>query len=164
MRVLTNVIHTFFLCAKKRLFFITVISLTIYLNLFIVRLAIVHGPSMKPTIEDGSVVLVWQLPYIVKPGDIVILSSDTPFGTNVVKRVVAIGGQALSIDGNSIYLDENLIHEPYLYESDWGVDNSIVEVPAGFVFLLGDNRNASKDSRDFGCIPEDSIMGKVLFH
>ena len=133
------------------------------LNLTVIRLAFIHGSSMSPNLDHGSVAIVWQLFYYPQNGDIVVFDSKTVLGVSVVKRVIAVGGQTVLIKNNMVYLDDLLIDEPYLYEYNWSTPNLSVYVPSDYVFVMGDNRNQSKDSRDFGCLPVSSIIGKVLF-
>lgn len=117
---------------------VCVILILIFIQ-FVARLAIVQGPSMEPTLRDGDIVVVWQWGYRPSQGDIVITNSNNPFGVRLVKRVVAVGGET--------------------YTPETGLST---EVPDGSVFLVGDNRNHSRDSREAGAIPESEVMGKVV--
>ena len=124
--------------SKRFGFYIAVVLIVVWFNLFVVRLAIVHGSSMYPTLENRNFAFIWQFNYTPQNGDIIVLFSDTVFGVNVVKRVIATGGQYININGNYIYIYE------------------------GYVFLIGDNQNESRDSRHYGVISEESIMGRVF--
>ena len=145
-------------------FFALFILLIVFFNLFVVRLAFVHGSSMEPNLANNSVVLVWQMLYHPKNGDIVVISSKTSLGVSAVKRILATEGQKLRITNNQVYLNDRLLSEPYLLKNDWKSEDINIYVPDGHVFVMGDNRDGSKDSRDIGCIPAYLIIGKVFFN
>lgn len=133
----------------------------------------VYGPSMEPTITDGSLVLVDPVqPQVVgyQRGDIVILtppghSDEFPFGT-MIKRVVAVPGERVAIGDGVVTVDGRVLDEPYLPAGGAGLwaTESFVEtiVPAGTVFVLGDHRDNSLDSLMFGAVPIDQLHGRVL--
>ena len=141
---------------------------------FFFRLVAVDGSSMYPTLVDKDY-LVLESNFLyrnVKQGDIVVLKVDY-FDKPIVKRVIATGGQTVDIDFEQgiVYvdgaaLDEDYVNEPtyksYL-EYGMGLDYP-VEGPEGSVFVMGDNRNESADSRfaPVGCVPESQISGRVL--
>lgn len=142
------------------------------------RLTRVVGHSMDPTLADGELLLVWSLGYEPKQGDIVIANETTPEaaallgGEAIVKRVVAVGGQTVEIDydNNLVYVDGEPLEEDYtLEEMHWLGDpwmqGTRFEVPEGEVFLLGDNRNGSTDSRheQLGSVDTDYLLGKAVF-
>jgi signal peptidase I len=149
---------------SRKLFFYVVIALIIlFINLYIIRLAFVYGPSMKPAIKHMSAVLVLCFLCAPQNGDIVVFDSRTPFGISAVKRVIATGGQNVRIENSMVYLDNELLLENYLFETEWRSPSINIDVPEGSVFVMGDNRRESKDSRDFGCISVERIIGKVLW-
>ena len=138
---------------------------------FLVRLMGVSGPSMIPTLQDGDRVLVVNslLCGDYHVGDIVIARKETFDSKPIVKRVIATAGQTVDIDFERgiVYVDGEPLDEPYIAEPATDPENFIgpVEVPDGCIFVMGDNRNASTDSRttEIGMVDERCIMGKVYF-
>ncbi len=127
--------------------------------------------SMLPTIESGSYVFIRKT-HDVKRGDIVVFKDDSIEKNMLIKRVVAIGGDTISIAEDGIlrikYIDEKgeeaLIEydEPYIKDGE----NIIIPetyIPIGYVYLLGDNRIVSLDSSEFGAVLQNKIIGKMLF-
>ena len=143
---------------------------------FFFRLVSVSGSSMYPTFVDKDY-LVLESNFLyrdIKQGDIVVMK--VPYFAddgNIVKRVIATGGQTVDIDFNAgvvyvdgVALDEDYAFEP-TYESYAGYGASLnypVTVPEGKIFVMGDNRNHSADSRlaPVGCVDESCVLGKVL--
>ena len=135
---------------------------------FFFRIIQVDGASMVPTLQNGDKLIVWGAGYEPQRGDVVIVDSYTAYGKPLVKRVIAKGGDTISIDYasgivtvNGEVLDEDYIAEPtYLgYDVEFPYT-----VPEGTVFVMGDNRNNSTDSRDtrVGCVDERDIMGAAV--
>ena len=138
------------------------------------RLTRVDGDSMDNTLQNGELMLVWSLGYTPKQGDIVVLNKTTAdfLGNRaIVKRVIATGGQTVDIDYNTgtVYVDGVALDEPYIREEMYmpyvfTMQQTHWEVPEGSIFVMGDNRNYSTDSRDdrLGTIDEDYVLGKVV--
>lgn len=138
------------------------------------RLTRVDGQSMDNTLQNGELMLVWSLGYQPKQGDIVVVNKKTAdFLKNraIVKRVIALGGQTVDIDYSTgtVYVDGTALDEPYTKETMYNTGNTLMqqthwEVPEGSIFVMGDNRNNSTDSRHdwLGFIDEDYILGKVV--
>lgn len=135
---------------------------------FLFRLVDVVGDSMNPTLEDGDKMVVSDLLYKPKQGDIIIFRKDEYKSEALVKRVIATEGQTVEIDFTKgrVYVDGELLDEPYIAEPTKNqIDFTGTQiVPEGCVFVMGDNRNESADSRDsrIGMIDERLIIGKVL--
>ena len=139
---------------------------------FVIRLVGVDGHSMLDTLQDNDRLLVVNslLYHNYQYGDIVILRKDGAFDNEpIVKRVIAVGGQTVDIDFNAgtVYVDGAALEEPYAREATWlaeGVEFPLT-VPAGCLFLMGDNRNDSEDSRsaDLGPVDSRCVIGKAVF-
>ena len=136
---------------------------------FLFRLVDVVGDSMNPTLENGDKMVVSNLFYTPKQGDIVIFRKDDFKETALVKRVIATEGQTVEIDfyRGEVYVDGVLLDEPYIAEPTRNqIDfKGAMVVPEGCVFVMGDNRNNSTDSRDsrIGMVDTRMIIGKVMF-
>ena len=135
---------------------------------FFFRIIQVDGESMVPTLENGDKLVVWGAGYEPQRGDVVIVDSYTSYGRPLVKRVIAKGGDTISIDyaAGTVKVNGKVLEEDYIAEPTYlGYDVEFpYTVPEGTVFVMGDNRNASLDSRSsyVGCIDEQDILGKVL--
>ena len=147
---------------------ITALMICVVLFLFFVRVIDVSGDSMNPTLYDGNKMLVSDLFYKPKAGDIVIFKKDGYDPDKaLVKRVVAVGGQTVNIDFDTglVYVDGEPIDEPYTAELTFNKLDFMGpwKVPEGSVFVMGDNRNASTDSRDkrIGNVDERLIIGRA---
>ena len=140
----------------------------------VVHLSVVDGHSMDPTLEHGELMLVWDLFYTPKQGDIIVVNKTTAHFLGegaIVKRVIAVGGQTVDIDyeENLVYVDGEPLEEDYILEEMYLPGNPYMhgthfEVPEGELFVMGDNRNGSTDSRDerLGFIHEDYVLGRSI--
>lgn len=139
---------------------------------FLVRMVVVSGSSMFSTLADGDYLLLLDHPLCgdLEYGDIVVASMDRFHdGEPIVKRVIATEGQTVDIDFEQgiVYVDGKPLDEPYTHTKttlDEGMKFPLV-VREGCVFLMGDNRNNSRDSRDplIGQVDQREILGKALF-
>ena len=135
---------------------------------FFFRIIQVDGASMVPTLQNGDKLIVWGAGYEPRRGDVVIVDSYTAYGKPLVKRVIAKGGDTISIDyaSGTVTVNGEVLEEDYIAEPTYlGYDVTFpYTVPEGTVFVMGDNRNNSLDSRSsyVGCIDERDILGKVL--
>ncbi len=129
---------------------------------FLIKPFTIHQVSMRPTLEEGDRILINRLAYRFGDearGDIVVFHSPVHEDEDLVKRIVAIAGDTVSISGGKLYINGEAQGEPYLLEQDFSGAMAEIVVPPGSVFVLGDNRNNSGDSRLFGPIPTSSIIG-----
>ena len=135
---------------------------------FFFRIIQVDGESMVPTLQNGDKLIVWGAGYEPQRSDVVIVDSYTAYGKPLVKRVIAKGGDVVNIDyqAGTVSVNGEVLQEAYIAEPTYlGYDVTFpYTVPEGTVFVMGDNRNASLDSRSsyVGCIDERDILGKVL--
>ena len=138
---------------------------------FVIRLIGVDGHSMVPTLQDGDrlMVLTSLLDDQYEYGDIVVLRKDTFLEEPIVKRVIATEGQTVDIDfaSGEVYVDGELLEEDYINEPTYVEEGTEfpLTVPEGSVFVMGDNRNHSSDSRDSGLGTVDTryVIGRAVF-
>lgn len=148
---------------------VTAILFGILIFIFVGRVIGVEGSSMLNTLRNDDKVVMSNLFYTPKYGDIVVLRTEGFGDTPLVKRVIAVAGETIDIDFNTgdVMIDGNVIKEDYIRElTKSALDfNGPVTVPQGFVFVMGDNRNESTDSRSnlVGLVDTREILGKVLF-
>ena len=165
------------------------LSLLIFIALqFSVQNFTVEGDSMSPTLEEGRYVLVNKLSYLSLPGELrafipLMDGSDEsdilPFGApkrgevvifrfpndptrDFVKRVVGVPGDVVEFSDGRLYLNGEFREEPYVRRPD-NANMSPVLVPERSYFVLGDNRRLSNDSRDWGPVPHENLVGKAWF-
>ena len=138
------------------------------LFIFFIRVIDVSGSSMNPTLYNGDKMIVSDVFYKPKAGDVVVFRSDT-YDPNkaLVKRIIATEGQEINIDfaTGTVYIDGEPIEEEYIAELTRNKLDFIgpKTVPEGCVFVMGDNRNKSTDSRksEIGMVDERTILGRV---
>jgi len=140
--------------------------LALLLQQFVVKPFAIPSPSMEPTLMEGDRVLVNRLAYRFHPpqrGDIVVFHPPGQNGSDpFIKRVVAVSGDTIAISGGVLWLNGVLQEEPYLKEHPMQGELPETRIPPGYVWLMGDNRNNSGDSRVFGPVPVKSIIGKAF--
>ena len=154
---------------------VALVALTVVFTFF-GRIVVVVGQSMEPTLSNGELLIIQSVEYEPRQGDIVVLNKYTSSvldGDAIVKRCIATEGQTVEIDyvTGTVTVDGVVLDEPYIKEAmrDPGLVNSnmtitSVTVPEGSIFVLGDNRNNSTDSRhvQVGTIDERYVLGKAV--
>ena len=149
---------------------VIVITLIVtYGVLYFVQISKVYGTSMLPTYHEGNIVLVDKVFYKhsePKRNDIVDVDyKDANMKeTFIIKRVVGIGGDHIEIKDNELYLNGELLEEDYINGAMINSEDMLVDVPEGKVFVMGDNRNNSLDSRKLGYFDfDEDVIGRVFF-
>lgn len=150
--------------------FVVVLVGLILVFTFVGRIIGVDGSSMVPTLHDKDMLLLQSIAYAPAQGDVVVLTVDHgPLeGKPIVKRIIALGGQSVSIDydAGTVSVDGAVLDEPYIKEMMMELPSEYatqVVVPEGSVFVMGDNRNDSTDSRSprLGVVDARCILGRV---
>ena len=147
---------------------VSMMAVFVMMFTFVARIIVVSGPSMENTLWGGDLILVWGLGYTPKQGDVVVLTQESYQEDSIVKRVIATGGQRVDIDysANSVRVDGELLEEDYIKEQmfvpSYGEGINHVTVPEGCLFVMGDNRNESADSRypDIGIVDTRCVIGR----
>lgn len=133
----------------------------------------VSGTSMYPTLHHQDIMVIQRIGYTPAQGDVVVLRKDSFLEEAIVKRVIAVEGQEVEIDydSNTVYVDGVALDEPYINQED---EDVMVErsgmvyreftVPEGCIFVMGDNRNGSTDSRyaELGMVDTSYVLGRAL--
>lgn len=145
---------------------IAAVAVITLLFTFVVRIVSVDGPSMKPTLQDGDRLIVTAWGYKPERGDVVVMSGAEDLKEPIVKRIIAVGGDVVDINFTTGIVTVNGEEEEYtdnLTNQQFDIAFPIT-VEEGKVFVLGDNRAESLDSRStvIGCIDERCIVGRVV--
>lgn len=149
----------------------TALIVVLLILTFFVRQVTVSGSSMTDTLQNNDRLIVTNFMYTPKNGDIVVISHGSRYIDPIIKRVIAVGGQRLDInyDTNEVIVDGVVQYEPYIKGRTRQLSNSVdLEdynniIPQGYIFVMGDNREGSLDSRsrDIGLIPVSNVIGKA---
>ncbi len=149
----------------RDLFFSIVVSL--FIILFVYQPVKVEGGSMEPGLEDQERIFINKLVYRIEAigrGDIIVFRYPRDLHKNFIKRVIAISGDRIRISRGRVYVNGQLIHEPYVPEQYQDSRSAAeITIPADSYFVMGDHRTMSNDSREFGPVSRDLIYGKAVF-
>jgi signal peptidase I len=123
----------------------------------------VDGFSMRPTLNDGEFILVNRMAYkftTPKRGEIIVFRSPVTPDEDLIKRIIGLPGDEVTINDGHVYINGNLLDEPYIaaspiYSGSW-------QIVDGYLFVLGDNRNDSSDSHSWGLVPLQNVVGKSI--
>ncbi len=138
-----------------------------FIIVFLYQPVKVEGTSMLPGLDDQERIFINKFVYHLEPierGDIVVFRYPRDPSKSYIKRVVAVGGDQVRIQDGQVYVNDQLLREPYV-PREFDDDRSYPEltVPGGSYFVLGDHRSSSSDSRDFGPVSQRYIYGKAVF-
>ncbi|NLG88213.1 MAG: signal peptidase I [Clostridiaceae bacterium] len=150
------------------------IIITFFVITYIGQFTIVKGDSMLPTFKNNTVLFIEKLTGrfgTLKNGDIVVIKIPEYLDgkkTYAIKRIIATGGQHISIENGYVLIDGNKLNEDYTGGVEMGPVSGIhnnLTIPDGYIYVLGDNRlpGESKDSRTFGPVPVSRVEGRVIF-
>ena len=163
---------------------VVAVVLALAIRTFVVQAFKIPTGSMRPTLMEGDRILVnkflfgaqvpftaWRLPVVSAPkrGDIIVFRSPDDDHRDFIKRLVAFEGELVEIKDFRLWIDGQLVTEPpifrersYYNRGDYGKPGLAVRVPAGHYFVLGDNSSSSRDSRYWGFLPKDHMVGKAM--
>jgi signal peptidase I len=138
-----------------------------FLITFVAQAFRVQGTSMLPLLEDGERIIVNKFVYRFQPidrGDVVVFWYPKDPSVSFIKRVVGVPGDVVELRSGLLYVNSRRVQEQYLRpQFNDGESHSPVEVSKGYYYVLGDHRNSSNDSRNWGEVPEKYIYGKAFF-
>ena len=167
--------------------FVFTLAIVLFVTSFFVRQSVVDGDSMLGTLHDKETLLISDFLYEPKRGDIVVVDDRSAYHVPIIKRVIAVGGDTVRITKVGVIVNGELLDEPYVYTDgskyEYRVEyrdiaHAIKEydtlkyedgeyyefvVPEGKIFVMGDHRNASTDSRDIGPVDVDAVLGRVIY-
>lgn len=124
----------------------------------------VSGTSMVPNLQNNEYVMVNKMAYLFHPperGDVIVFHFPLDTTKDFIKRVIGLPGDTISYDSTTVTVDGTVLKEPYISEAA-NSDGKTLVVPPNDYFVLGDNRPVSEDSRFWGFVPKDDLVGKAV--
>jgi signal peptidase I len=147
--------------------FVIAIGLAVLIRAFIFAPIIVEGESMQPTLHDGDRMIVSKINYVLgEPDRFDIVVFEATEDKDYIKRIIGLPGDMLEYKNNTLFVNGEKVNESYLPEQMLELtDDFSTEVPSGMLFVLGDNRGNSQDSRMIGPVSIDKVVGEanILF-
>lgn len=144
---------------KEVMPYIVIVVVVVLIRTFIITPVRVDGDSMKNTLKNGDILLLYKLSSIDR-FDIIVLDEEKD-NEKIIKRVIGLPGETVAIKKGKIYINDKVIDDEYAYGET--SDYNKVTLRDDEYFILGDNRLISKDSRYFGPIKDNEIKGKIVF-
>lgn len=144
---------------KEVIPYIVIVVVVVLIRTFIITPVRVDGDSMKNTLKNGDILLLYKLSSIDR-FDIIVLDEEKD-NEKIIKRVIGLPGETVAIKKGKIYINDKVIDDDYAYGET--SDYNKVTLRDDEYFILGDNRLISKDSRYFGPIKDNEIKGKIVF-
>lgn len=144
---------------KEVIPYIVIVVAVVLIRTFIITPVRVDGDSMKNTLKNGDILLLYKLSSIDR-FDIIVLDEEKD-NEKIIKRVIGLPGETVAIKKGKIYINDKVIDDEYAYGETSDFDK--VTLADDQYFILGDNRLISKDSRYFGPIKDNEIKGKIVF-
>jgi signal peptidase I len=147
-------------------------SLFMVTYLFICQPNKIQGASMEPTFYGGQYIFTSKVTYKFRPvhrGDVVVIHSPKNYEIEYIKRIIALPGDTINIQAGEVFVNNIELNEPYiaaktpLWDGGFSKEGVPVKIPDGEIFVMGDNRPKSSDSREFGPVPVSSIIGEVFY-
>jgi len=149
---------------------VLIVVLTYGIRIFIIQPFIVEGQSMEPSFKNGDYLITEKISFRIRPperGEIVIFHPPDNPEVNYIKRIVGLPGDIIKISDGAVHINGSRIIEPYLVSNDKTLsaqkDGYTATLKADEYFVMGDNRNHSRDSREIGPIPTDSLVSRIWF-
>lgn len=147
-------------------------SLFIVIYLFVMQPNQVKGASMEPTFLSGDYILTSKISYkfrTPKRGDVVVFKSPKNPDIDYIKRIIGVPGDTIAVRNNEVYVNDQLIVEPYIsnktniFDGGFLIEGENTTIPPNYLFVMGDNRPRSSDSREFGPVPISDVIGVVFY-
>jgi signal peptidase I len=143
------------------------IAVSVFIIVFVYQPVKVEGTSMMPGLDDQERIFINKFVYRWEPierGDVIVFRYPRDPSKSYIKRVIGVAGDRVLIDDGRVWVNGDLLRETYVPD-EFRDERSFAEykVPAGAYFVLGDHRNLSSDSREFGAVPDRLIYGKAVF-
>ena len=139
------------------------IVIAVLINLFLAQATRVYGSSMEPNLHTDQRLVVEKVSYRLhnpRRGDVVVLRMPDRGPELLIKRIIGLPGETVEVRDGTVYINGQPMDEPYLVRSTSSTYGPTL-VPEGYVFVMGDNRGASNDSRVFGPVPLDRVVGRA---